>query len=117
MYDLWSRRGIYALARAIVIGVGTVIAEGPVAAFIRRWSPTGAAAVWMAVVPVWLWLIYMSVLTAERPVSLVYLGAGGLLFLVMVFVHFVRAEAKHDRERAGLRLTSRARRPKRVERD
>ena len=97
------------VVRVIVVTAGELIAEGPVAGFIRGWTPRGARVAWVGMSATVAALGYGSVVTAGRPVSSVLLVGLAALALVMVFVHLVRAELQRERERRTLELAPRRR--------
>ena len=92
------------LVGRIVVLVGTLLTEGPIAAFIRSWSTTGAGVAWAAMGVALAALAYGAVATAGRRVSAGLTLGLELLALVMIFVHLVRAEAQRERERDVLQV-------------
>jgi len=97
--------------KTVVAAVGDLIAEGPVATFIRSWTPVGAGLAWVIMASVALGVGYESLVTAGRWYSTLLVIAFALGALVMVFVHLVRAEQRREQELNTMRL-SRRRRPR-----
>ena len=106
MYSPLIRDGL----KAVVAAVGDLIAEGPVAAFIRSWTPAVAGLAWVVMASVVLGFGYESLVTAGRWYSTLLVIGFALGALVMVFVHLVRAEQRREQELNAMRL-SRRRRP------